>query len=172
MASDSPTHSLLSYTHIHTHTHTHCQSHTEHRGKSQLREQPLCVWERPSFLKRFTAVWTSRPLSLLISTPWTCLYGPQHETKDPNQAFYSMLWSGSGLSYKLRRWQLNPLASLPFKDKRRIKQSQTMYHLKCWNILCLCICLCLLSLPSRDSCESSKIPSSSVKGKGIWLCGY
>ncbi len=72
MASDSPTQSLLSYTHIYTHIHGHCQSHTEHSGKSQLREQPLCIWECWSFLKRFTAVWNSRPLSLLITTPWTC----------------------------------------------------------------------------------------------------
>lgn len=72
MASDSPTQSPLSYTHIFTHIQEHCQLHTGHSGKSQLREQPLCVWERWSFLKRFTAVWNSRPLSLLITTPWTC----------------------------------------------------------------------------------------------------
>ena len=72
MAYDSPTQSLLCYTHIFTHIQEHCQLHTGHSGKSQLREQPLCVWERWSFLKRFTAVWNSRPLSLLITTPWTC----------------------------------------------------------------------------------------------------
>ena len=72
MASDSPTQSLLGYTHIHAHLHAHCQSHTEHSGKSRLREQPLCVRECWSFLKRFTAVRNSRPPSLLITTPWTC----------------------------------------------------------------------------------------------------
>lgn len=89
MASDRTTECMSCCAHSHTNSNTQsctlCQLLTEHSGKSQQREQPLCEQERCSLLKRFTAVMLPDPFPPHPSSMVMLIYTSEWDKSSKNR---------------------------------------------------------------------------------------